>query len=481
MIDATEKITILLIEDNPGDARLIREILSEQGTPFVWIWHTTLSEGLDEIILKEIDLILLDLALPDSWGMDTFYTVRDLAPNLPIIILTGFNDEEMGILTVKNGAQDYLVKGQFDGHLIWRSIRYAIERNRSERELKDSQQQLTLAIEGANLCVWDWNVITGKATYTPSWIESFGYNPEEFEGSFETFTRLLYPDDLPAVKKAIEDHHKGYTPFYDVECRMRSADGRWRWIYIRGKVIECDENGQPLRSIGIFQDITETHKNREALIEAHRRLNLLSSITRHDIINQITGILGYTELLGDIVPDDDQIKDYIGRIMELTTMIQRQIAFTRDYEDMGLDEPIWQDIKLVINDVAQTGLLEEIKLDIQVDGVEVYADPILEKVFINLIDNTVRHGETATTLTVGFSTNGDKGILTFEDNGVGIADEDKEKIFAHAHGRKKGYGLFLVKEILGITGMKIRECGVRGKGASFEIEIPEGNFRMKGS
>lgn len=477
MIDATEKITILLIEDNPGDARLIREILSEYGTPFVWIWHTTLSEGLDEIILKEIDVILLDLALPDSWGMDTFYTVRDVAPNLPIIILTGFNDEEMGVLTVKSGAQDYLVKGQFDGHLIWRSIRYAIERNNIERELKESQEQLSLAIEGANLCVWDWNVITGKATVTPGWIESFGYSPGELEGNFNTFLKLIHPDDISAVNKAIEDHHKGYAPFYDVQCRTRSADGRWRWIYIRGKVIECDENGRPLRSIGIFQDITETRKNREALMEAHRRLNFLSSITRHDIINQITGILGYTELLGEIVPEDAQIKDYIGRVMELTTMIQRQITFTRDYEDMGLAEPTWQDIEHLIKGVAETGLLGDIKLDLNVNGVEVYADPILEKVFINLMDNTVRHGETATTLTVGFRTKGGKGILTFEDDGIGIPDEEKEKIFSQAHGRRKGYGLFLVKEILGITGMKIKECGTRGKGVAFEIEIPEGNFR----
>jgi Flp pilus assembly CpaE family ATPase len=126
-----DTFTVLLIEDNPGDARLIREHLSQSGTTsFVLEWTDHLSKGLERIEQGDIDLVLLDLMLPDSRGLETLLRTRAVAPDLPIILLTGVEDEELAVQTVREGAQDFLIKGEVTGPLVARSIRYAIERQR---------------------------------------------------------------------------------------------------------------------------------------------------------------------------------------------------------------------------------------------------------------------------------------------------------------------------------------------------------------
>lgn len=130
-------IKVLLIEDNPGDARLIREMLGEGGTAsFNLEWADQLSSGLERLAKGGIDVLLLDLSLPDSHGFDTFTKVRIEAQTLPIIVLTGLNDENVGVRAMQEGAQDYLVKGQVDGNLLVRSIRYAIERQQLVEEVR---------------------------------------------------------------------------------------------------------------------------------------------------------------------------------------------------------------------------------------------------------------------------------------------------------------------------------------------------------
>src|SRR4051794_24395671 len=125
-------LKVLLIEDNPGDARLIRESLTEsgevRGSSFNLEYADRLSVGLARVTEGGIDAILLDLSLPDSHGLDTLSKMYFQAPGVPILVLTGLDDETIGLEAVQNGAQDYLVKGQIDGQLLARSIRYAIER-----------------------------------------------------------------------------------------------------------------------------------------------------------------------------------------------------------------------------------------------------------------------------------------------------------------------------------------------------------------
>ena len=139
-------IKVLLVEDNPGDARLIGEMLSAGDDLFELIHVGDLSAGLERLYAGGIDVILLDLLLPDSRGLATFSKAHVSAPQVPIIVLTGLGDEEVGVQAVREGAQDYLVKGEVDGHLLVRSVRYAIERKREEEDLRKAQDDLRYLI-----------------------------------------------------------------------------------------------------------------------------------------------------------------------------------------------------------------------------------------------------------------------------------------------------------------------------------------------
>jgi len=135
-------ICILLVEDSPSDAELIRVMLAEEGSGGFDLRHTTrLATGLEALARGAIDVVLLDLSLPDSFGMDTVRKVRAAAPDVPIVVMTGLKDERVGDQAVEMGAQDYLVKGQVDHHLLLRAVRYAIQRQRSEESLRKSEEQ----------------------------------------------------------------------------------------------------------------------------------------------------------------------------------------------------------------------------------------------------------------------------------------------------------------------------------------------------
>ena len=136
-------IKILLIEDNPGDARLIREMLAETETgSFVLEWVPSLFDGLERLNKGEIDLVLLDLGLPDSHGLDTFIKGYAHAPEIPFVLLTGLDDETLALSAVRQGAQDYLVKGATDANGLLRAIRYATERKQAEIALEAERKKL---------------------------------------------------------------------------------------------------------------------------------------------------------------------------------------------------------------------------------------------------------------------------------------------------------------------------------------------------
>jgi PAS domain S-box-containing protein len=405
------------------------------------------------------------------------------------------------------------------------SIRDVTEIKETEMALQENEERMKLVIEGANLGIWDRNVATGEVVRNRRLVEIFGYPEDELTGHVWDRERIIHPDDFKKVMTALQDHFDGRTPYFEIDYRLKRRDGRWIWVHDRGEVMERDDEGRPQRMAGITQDITEIRQYEEALKEANRKLNLLSSITRHDILNQITGLSGYALLLSEILPEDPTMKKYIDRVLELTETIRRQVIFTRDYQDMGVAAPEWQLLEEVVRRAAESAPVEvakgpagkegearpeagaagadgggsegggKIEVEISTGAVEVFADPMLENVFTNLLENAARHGGGVAKIRVFFvekektEDEGDggeggsegegtgEGVIVVEDDGVGIPEGMKARIFDQAFGRHTGYGLFLSREILGITGMTITETGEEGKGARFEISVPRENYR----
>ena len=219
-------------------------------------------------------------------------------------------------------------------------------------------------------------------------------------------------------------------------------------------------------------DITESKQAVAALLQANRQLNLMTNITRHDILNNVSAVLGYIDILRIKFPNP-ALTYYLSKLEDLTTAIQHLITDTQNYQNLGISEPKWQDIDKL---VSHLHVPDSVTLTVDLRGVELYADPMLEKVFFNFLDNSIRHGQKVTEIGVS-SRQSDEGLsVVWEDNGIGIPDEEKDKIFEKGYGKNTGLGLFLCREILTISGMTMRETGEAGQRCPLRDYGPHGGI-----
>jgi PAS domain S-box-containing protein len=299
-------IKVLIIEDDLDYYQLIKDILSESEQPTFLVEHREkLSQGLERLIQGNIDIILLDLGLPDSSGIKTFMYIHSNSPDIPIIILTGIEDDRFAIEAVHRGAQDFLFKGLMDPDSMIRAIKYAIERKKIEKELKEardqlekrvkertaelekinvelldqiaerkkaekvlkeSEKRLDLALKGTNVGLWDWNVQTGKMIVDERWANIVGCTLKELSPiSIETWDKLTHPHDLKRSYELFESHFARKTEYYQCEARMEHKNGEWVWVFAQGKVFEWDKDGRPLRMAGTLLDITKRKRAEEEL------------------------------------------------------------------------------------------------------------------------------------------------------------------------------------------------------------------------
>jgi PAS domain S-box-containing protein len=237
-----------------------------------------------------------------------------------------------------------------------------------------------------------------------------------------------------------------------------------------------DTSGSLIGSVHVARDITERKKLDEALQQALKKLNMLSSITRHDILNQITGLRTYLEMSREDL-EGTPFAEFVEREDQAAAAIQRQIEFTKYYQDIGVNAPGWQDAAGVIREAVTELSPAGTEIHIGVANLEIFADPLIVKVFFNLMENSLRHGERVSRMAF-ISRETEAGlIITYSDNGVGISVDDKKKLFRRGFGKHTGLGLFLSREILAITGIIITENGEPGTGVRFEIAIPKSAYR----
>ncbi|OPX70177.1 MAG: sensory histidine kinase AtoS [Methanoregulaceae archaeon PtaU1.Bin059] len=226
-----------------------------------------------------------------------------------------------------------------------------------------------------------------------------------------------------------------------------------------------------------LQELEERTRAENALQVSNRKLNLLSSITRHDILNSLTALLMCASMMKEEAKDEGS-REGFEKIESIGWTIKRQIDFTKNYQDVGVKSPQWQNVQSIVNQAREQLEGAGFRLECRVKDLEVYADPLLSKVFYNLMENSMRHGERVTEIRVSYR-HDPRGItLVYADNGIGIPDSEKEKIFRRESYKNTGFGLFLSREILSITGLEIRETGVAGEGARFEIHGPGEAFRI---
>ncbi len=257
-------------------------------------------------------------------------------------------------------------------------------------------------------------------------------------------------------------------------CHHRKKDGTVFPADVSTAVFEI--KGRSVRILSI-RDLSILQQNADALRLANSKLSLMIGITRHDILNKITVLVGFNELLKGMITDPDAL-EMIKKQGKMMQLVCSQIEFTRDYDNLGAKSPQWQNVQKLVRRTYAQFSGGTVPLHCDTGNLEVFADPLLEKVFYNLFDNAIRYAKGATGIRV-FSIMEENGLLlVFEDDGPGIPREDKERIFERGFGRNTGLGLFFVKEILSITDIAISESGDPGRGARFELAIPQGGFRL---
>jgi len=253
-----------------------------------------------------------------------------------------------------------------------------------------------------------------------------------------------------------------------------------RFIRKDGRGIEADVYVQlfpgTLQSIASIIDMTERKHAEDALKNAHAKLNMLSNLSRHDILNQLTVLSGYLELSKSLTTEP-RLAEFLQKEMAVTKTITEMIRFTKDYQEMGILSPSWQDLEATIARAVRNIRPGAVEITVDVEPVEIYADLLLERVFYNLMENALNYGKTLTKIRFSFVRTKTGGIIICEDDGAGVPAGERENIFRRQYFRHTGLGLFLSREILAITGITIAETGKPGAGARFEMVVPDGAWR----
>ncbi len=257
MMQEMSPCRVLLVEDEPGDAHLVRQILRAAAEiRFDVTWVSRFDEARQVLRSHPLDVVLLDLSLPDSHGMDTVQMARQAAGTLPLIVLTGHDDTGFALQALDFGAQDYLVKGRFDTDGLVRTIRYAISRAKLEQRLREAEERWRFALEGAGDGVWDWQIQTNQVSYSKRWQEMFGLADTEMGNSFDEWVQRVHPEDIQRVTTNLHAYFEAQSITYSCEYRMRHEQGHWLWMLARGIVVSRSTTGTPLRMIGTHTDIT---------------------------------------------------------------------------------------------------------------------------------------------------------------------------------------------------------------------------------
>ncbi len=476
---------LLLVEDNPGDARLLREILLEaDGSQFDLTHVERLDEAFKRLAAESFDVVLLDLLLPDSHGSETLLRLRAHSPQTPIVVLTGVEDESLGVQLVQEGAQDYLVKGKAGGESLARVIRYAIERQRAENALRESEERLRAVVESANVAI-----ISGDSQGNIiSWNEAaetiFGYTEDEVLGKPAT---ILMPDAYIAPHQKGMEHKRltgesrigGQT----VEMHGRRKDGS---IFPTESSLSYWKTSKGLFSTIIIRDITERKRAEEALRESERRFRAILETLRlaavaldvegritfcNDFLLELTGwqreqVIGQDWF--EIFMPDPSMKSGFMKAIQSGTAPQYNEILTRQGERRLIS---WSDI--ILHDSQG-----------QVIGIASIGEDITER---KRAENALRESEERFR-TVAQSAN--DAVIVADDSGTIVTwNKGAEKIFLYSEQEALGQPVSILmpepyrsrhqeaaKRIHDggaprIIGKMYESCGLRKDGSEVPVEI----------
>jgi PAS domain S-box-containing protein len=499
-----ERLNALLVEDDDDFATLLRTELGLAPDVSIAVERArTLNDAVRSVRAGPFDAVVLDLGLPDSAGLDTLEQMQAAAAGVPILVLTGRDDEATAVAAMQAGAQDYLVKGTIDTQLLVRALRYACERAQFRRQLSEREARFRALVDHSHetITLIDTDLV---CTYVSRAVASAtGYSPEDFVG--RRVDSFAHPDDVPAIRAAIARAIEEPGRARSLEYRFIHRDGSVRF----GEVIIVNHLETPgvWSIVGNHRDVTQRKLAEQALTATQDRLRQaqkMEAIGRlaggiaHDFNNVLTAIFGYTDLLIDQFGADDPRRHdvvEIRRSAERAAMLTRQLlAFSRKQVlqqrilDVGeivsgmqslitrlLGSDVRLDVVLVPNlwtVRADPGQLEQVVMNLCVNA----RDAMPDGGVVRIATENRAVGQDEAREHLGLHV-GDYVVLTVADTGPGVPAELQQQIFepfftTKEQGKGTGLGLSTVYGIVKQSGGGVYVDSAAGTGATFSIYLP---------
>jgi PAS domain S-box-containing protein len=482
---ATKTFQVLLVEDNPGDARLIQESLCEASGAVFEVRHADrLDSALETLAAGDTDVVLLDLSLPDANGLDTLVRAHDAAPGVPIVVLTGLDDEELAMRAVQEGAQDYLIKGVESAPLA-RAIRYAIDRKQIEGELRQSQDRLKMIIANTPIILFATDREGRMTTSEGRGLEGVGVNPGEINGRSIVDLFARQQELLEIMRRALA----GEEVLSTVRVNSRAFD-----LHVGPLRADTSE----VRGIlGVATDITERVQAEQALRvtleELEERNQELESFTysiSHDLKEPLRTLEAFSQFLLEDYSDvvDEQGRDYLTRMGKAAGRMKQMIEELLTLARLGRppEVPASVSVSKVVANVAAAlqAFVEQRHGRIEIVGnlPDISGDSArIEQIFGNLIGNGLKFNQSEQPIVeVGVQqVDGGRAVFFVRDNGIGIEPEYHQQVFGvfqRLHRREDydgtGAGLAIVKRATEAMGGSVWLESSPGQGATFFVALP---------
>lgn len=532
-------VNLLLVEDNAAEARLLQELL--KGTIFRQsrlVHANRLGEAIAHLQASNFDVILLDLTLPDSTGLDSLDSLIQHAPSLPIVVLTNTNDTELAVEAVRHGAQDYLFKRQVNQDSLVRAVRYAIERKQSAEALREAneileqrvqertaeletsnrllleeverrqqtQERLELAQQAGKIGTFEWHIQSNNLTWTAELEALYGLAPGSFKGQYNDWVQAIHPDDRNKVE---QDLWQGIAigQGLNSEFRILCPTGETRWMTVKSSLFQ-NQAGEPQRLIGIHMDITEKKQLEEQFLRAQRleSLGTLASGIAHDLNNILTPILAVAQLLPLKLPNLNDQNLQLLKTLETSArrgaaLVKQILSFARGVEGKKVQLQV-DHLLLEIEEIIQQTIPKAISIetDLAAQLWPILGDATqLHQVFVNLCINARDAMPEGGTLRITAANQwldeqqakthldakvGPYVVVTITDTGIGIPPDILHHIFdpfftTKEIGQGTGLGLSAVLGIVKSHGGFVDVFSEVNQGSQFRIYLPATDAQLE--
>ncbi|MEM6911298.1 MAG: PAS domain-containing protein [Verrucomicrobiota bacterium] len=377
------------------------------------------------------------------------------------------------------------------------------KRRAAEAALKESELRWQFALESAGDGLWDWCATDNTVFYSRQWIEMLGYHVDEISDRFQEWESRVHPEDLPQCQRALEDHVAGNTSVYAAKHRMRCADGSWKWILSRGQVIERDEQGAPVRIIGIHTDLSESVRQQEKLSQLAKQARQASDAKSaflanmsHEIRTPMNGVVGITNLLLDTPGLPPQHQQYAEVILQSAESLQSLLNEILDLSKVESGKMELEEIDFSLRDLVDefAGLPSARALELGIDFVcqveedvpdQLIGDPTrLRQILLNLTSNALKFTMMGSIrVHVELLDQNRENVLlriSVSDTGIGIQPTKQEKLFepftqADSSTTRQfggtGLGLAISRKITELFGGEMSVVSKPGQGSTFAFTV----------